>query len=79
VPSRLLDTPAPSIAQPVRVGQLYGSSRSLLLSEQVAQHAGLSVIVCCDMTDAEQLEQELRFFSIDQPKIYRFACRRDTT
>ncbi|MDH3634895.1 MAG: transcription-repair coupling factor [Gammaproteobacteria bacterium] len=72
MPSRLLDTPAPSIAQPIRVGQLYGSSRSLLLSEQIAQHAGLSVIVCCDMADAEQLEQEVRFFSINQPRIYRF-------
>ncbi|MBT8434160.1 MAG: transcription-repair coupling factor, partial [Gammaproteobacteria bacterium] len=43
-----------------------------MLSEQIAQHAGLSVIVCCDMTDAEQLEQEIRFFSFEQPWIYRF-------
>jgi hypothetical protein len=34
-----------------------------LLSEQISGHPGLSVIVCCDMTDAEQLEQEIRFFS----------------
>ena len=56
----------------LRVGQLYGSSRSLFLSEQIANHAGLSVVVCCDMADAEQLEQEVRFFSAERPKIYRF-------
>jgi transcription-repair coupling factor (superfamily II helicase) len=72
VPTRLLETPAPRTAQPLRVGQLYGSSRSLLLCEQIARHPGLSVIVCCDMTDAEQLEQEIHFFSPEQPRIYRF-------
>jgi transcription-repair coupling factor (superfamily II helicase) len=72
VPTQLLETPAPTTAQPLRVGQLYGSSRSLLLSEQISGHPGLSVIVCCDMTDAEQLEQEIRFFSSEQPRIYRF-------
>jgi len=72
MPTQFLQTPAPSTAPALRVGQLYGSSRSLLLSEQVAQHQGLSVIVCCDMTDAEQLEQEIRFFSSEHPRIYRF-------
>ena len=72
MPTQLLETPAPTTAQPLRVGQLYGSSRSLLLSQQIARHPGLSVIVCCDMTDAEQLEQEIRFFSSEQPRIYRF-------
>ncbi len=72
MPTQFLQIPAPSTAQPLRVGQLYGSSRSLLLCEQVARHEGLSVIVCCDMTDAEQLEQEIRFFSLQQPRIYRF-------
>ena len=72
MPTHFLQTPAPSSAQSLRVGQLYGSSRSLLLCEQVAAHPGLSVIVCCDMTDAEQLEQEIRFFSPEQPGIYRF-------
>ncbi len=57
---------------PLRVGQLYGSSRSLFLSEQIANHAGLSVVVCCDMADAEQLEQEVRFFSAESLRIYRF-------
>ncbi len=56
----------------MRVGQLYGSSRSLFICEQIAAHPGLSVIVCCDMTDAEQLEQEVRFFSDEAPHIYRF-------
>jgi transcription-repair coupling factor (superfamily II helicase) len=72
MPSHFLQIPALSSAQPLRVGQLYGSSRSLLLCEQVARHEGLSVIVCCDMTDAEQLEQEIRFFSSQQPRIYHF-------
>ncbi len=72
MPTQFLQTPAPSTAPKLRVGQLYGSSRSLLLSEQVARHQGLSVIVCCDMTDAEQLEQEIRFFSAEHPRIYRF-------
>ncbi len=72
MPTHFLQTPAPSIAPTLRVGQLYGSSRSLLLSEQVARHRGLSVIVCCDMTDAEQLEQEIHFFSSERPRIYRF-------
>jgi transcription-repair coupling factor (superfamily II helicase) len=68
----LLDTPAPETARKLRLGQLYGSSRGLLLSEQVSLHPGLSVIVCCDMADAEQLEQEIRFFSRDLPTVYRF-------
>ncbi len=72
MPTHLLETQAPTTAPTLRVGQLYGSSRSLLLSEQIAQHPGLSVIVCCDMTDAEQLEQEIRFFSHEQPRVYRF-------
>jgi transcription-repair coupling factor (superfamily II helicase) len=54
------------------VGQLYGSSRSLFISEQIASHPGLSVIVCCDMADAEQLEQEIRFFSRERSRVYRF-------
>ncbi len=72
MPPQFLATPAPTTAQSIHVGQLYGSSRSLLLSEQVALHRGLSVIVCCDMTDAEQLEHEIRFFSSERPRIYRF-------
>ncbi len=72
MPIHFIQTPAPSTVPALRVGQLYGSSRSLLLSEQVARHHGLSVIVCCDMTDAEQLEQEIRFFSSERPVIYHF-------
>lgn len=67
-----LDIPAADSERRQRVGQLYGSSRSLLLSEQIESWAGLSVIVCCDMTDAEQLEQEIRFFSPTAPQIFRF-------
>jgi transcription-repair coupling factor (superfamily II helicase) len=68
----MLDIPASGGTLALRVGQLYGSSRSLFLSEQIANHKGLSVIVCCDMADAEQLEQEVRFFSLEAPRIYRF-------
>jgi len=72
VPPIILDIPASGGTPALRVGQLYGSSRSLFLSEQIATHTGLSVIVCCDMADAEQLELEIRFFSLEQPRIYRF-------
>ncbi|HUV22349.1 MAG TPA: transcription-repair coupling factor [Gammaproteobacteria bacterium] len=72
MPPSILDIPASGGTPAPRVGQLYGSSRSLFLSEQIANHAGLSVIVCCDMADAEQLEQEVRFFSHERPRIYRF-------
>ena len=72
MPDFFLATPAPAEAPRLRVGQLYGSSRGLLLAEQVAAHDGLSVIVCRDMADAEQLELELGFFQPDLPRIYRF-------
>ena len=72
MPTPLLETPAPATARELRIGQLYGSSRGLLVSEQIAEHSGLSVIVCCDMADAEQLEQEIRFFSREPPHIFRF-------
>ena len=72
MPPFFLEPAASGRAQPLRVGQLYGSSRSLFICEQIAAHPGLSVIVCCDMTDAEQLEQEIRFFSDEAPHIYRF-------
>ena len=68
----LLDFSAPPGARRQRIGQLYGSSRGLLLAEQVQRHAGLSVIVCRDMADAEQLEQELKFFDPALPGLYRF-------
>jgi transcription-repair coupling factor (superfamily II helicase) len=72
MPAYFLDTPAPDSARKLRIGQLYGSSRGLLLYEQIDQHDGLSVIVCCDMADAEQLEQEIRFFGGELPPVYRF-------
>ncbi len=72
MPAYFLDTPAPDTARKLRIGQLYGSSRGLLLWEQIERYDGLSVIVCCDMADAEQLEQEIRFFSRELPAVYRF-------
>ncbi|TNF89130.1 MAG: transcription-repair coupling factor, partial [Gammaproteobacteria bacterium] len=72
MPTTFLETPAPDSTRKLRVGQLYGSSRGLLLSEQISRFDGLSVVVCCDMSDAEQLEQEIRFFSLEAPRVYRF-------
>ena len=68
----ILNIPQSNQGHPLRIGQLYGSSRSLLLAEQVGAFGGLSVIVCSDMADAEQVEQEIRFFSHHIPEIYRF-------
>jgi len=42
------------------------------LAEQISAFQGLSVVVCRDMADAEQLEQEILFFSHKIPEIYRF-------
>ncbi len=72
MPRSFFEIPAPSAAQQLRIGQLYGCSRGLLLCEQIAGYAGLSVVVCGDMAQAEQLEQEILFFSRDKPRIYRF-------
>jgi transcription-repair coupling factor (superfamily II helicase) len=68
----ILSVPVPSRANPLHVGQLYGSSRSLFLAEQIAEHKGLSVIVCNDMADADQVEQEILFFSHQKHEIFRF-------
>ena len=72
MPNSLLATAVPQVARPLRAGQLYGSSRSLFLAEQILAHDGLSVVVCGDMADAEQLEQEIRFFCPQTPQLYRF-------
>lgn len=58
----MLLRPVPQPTKPSRTGQLYGSSRSLFLSQQIKQFKGLSVIVTHDMADADQLEKEIRFF-----------------
>ena len=68
----IFSTPVPSGANPLHVGQLYGSSRSLFLAEKIAEHKGLSVVVCNDMADADQVEQEILFFSHQKHEIFRF-------
>ncbi len=68
----ILNIPQSCPGKPLRIGQLYGCSRSLLLAEQVSSFRGLSVIVCSDMADTEQVEQEILFFSHRIPKIFRF-------
>ena len=68
----ILTIPQSKPGQPLHIGQLYGTSRSLLLAEQINAFPGLSVIVCSDMAEAEQVEQEVLFFSHHAPQIYRF-------
>ena len=72
MPKALLNIPAAIPGHPLHLGQLYGASRSLMLAEQIASYAGLSVIVCSDMADADQIEQEVLFFNHRKPKIFRF-------
>ena len=72
MPKTLFDIPEPTADAPLKLGQLYGSSRSLLLAESVTKFKGLSVIVCSDMTDVDQIEREIRFFSHQEPEVARF-------
>ena len=72
MPKNLFDIPAPTAGSTLRLGQLYGSSRSLLLAERIAEFDGLSVVVCNDMADVDQIEHEIAFFSHKSPEIIRF-------
>ena len=72
MPKALLNIPAAIPGQALHLGQLYGASRSLMLAEQIASHEGLSAIVCSDMADADQIEQEVLFFCQHSLKIFRF-------
>lgn len=68
----MLQRPVPEIATPHKTGQLYGSSRSLFLSQQIRQFKGLSVVVTADMAEAEQLEKEIHFFREDRLHVLHF-------
>jgi len=72
MPKNLFDIPRTSAGSAIKLGQLYGSSRSLLLAESIANFQGLSVIVCSDMADVDQIEHEIRFFSHQAPEVIRF-------
>ncbi|MFV2031825.1 MAG: transcription-repair coupling factor [Gammaproteobacteria bacterium] len=72
MPKTFLNITAATPGRALQLGQLYGASRSLMLAEQVASYDGLSVIVCSDMADADQVEQEVLFFSHHRPRIFRF-------
>ena len=72
MPRNLFDIPLPKAGEMLRLGQLYGSSRSLMLAERIAGFSGLSVVVCSDMADVEQLEREIGFFSHKPPEVIRF-------
>ncbi len=54
--------PVPSPGHPLRTGGLHGASRGLYLSRQINAFKGLSVVVCNDMAEAEQLQREVLFF-----------------
>ena len=72
MPKNLFDIPVPVAGKTLQLGQLYGSSRSLLLAERVAEYTGLSVVVCNDMADVDQIEHEIDFFSHKKPEMIRF-------
>jgi len=72
MPKSLLNIPDHIAGTPLQLGQLYGSSRSLLLAERIADFKGLSVIVCSDMADVEQIEREVEFYSHKKPEVIRF-------
>jgi len=72
MPKTLFNIPRPTTDSVLKLGQLYGSSHSLLLAESIASFDGLSVIVCSDMADVEQIEQEVGFFSHQAPEVIRF-------
>ncbi len=72
MPKSLFNIPGNTAGTPIQTGQLYGSSRSLLLAELIAGFKGLSVMVCTDMADLEQIEREVTFFSHKAPDIIRF-------
>ncbi len=66
------DLPLATASHPVLGAQLYGSAYGLLLSETIARHPGLSIVLCHDMPMVEQLEREVLFFSHQQPQVLRF-------
>jgi transcription-repair coupling factor (superfamily II helicase) len=68
----MIQRPIPEKSKSQSIGQLYGSSRSLLLSRQIKQFKGLSVIVTNDMADAEQLEKEILFFRDGEINLLNF-------
>ncbi|HLA75494.1 MAG TPA: CarD family transcriptional regulator, partial [Gammaproteobacteria bacterium] len=49
--------------QRMRWGQLYGSSYGLIISAAARRHAGPLVVITEDTLTAQQLEQELRFYT----------------
>ena len=72
MPKFLFNIPDYTAGKPLQLSQLYGSSCSLLLAERIAAFKGLSVIVCNDMANLQQIEQEVLFFSHKKPDIIRF-------
>jgi len=60
----------PKHGQNAHVGQLYGSSLSLLLAELLAQSDHRHVILTSDMAQADQLHAEIGFFSPEMATLW---------
>lgn len=60
----------PKHGQEAHVGQLYGSSRSLLLAELLQQSDQRNLILTHDMAQADQLLAEIEFFSPKQTALW---------
>jgi len=62
----LLQPQLPARGQCLRWSRLYGDSLPIALANAAMGHAGLLLVVTADSQEAEQLQQQLRFFCTDQ-------------
>ena len=65
-PMLVLPGPEQGSAGSARWGQLYGSARSLAVSQALRQHSGSACVVTGSAHAADTLERELAFFAPDQ-------------
>ena len=68
----LINSPTLQPGNLVKFGQLYGSGRALILSQKIHQFKGLSVIICDEMAEAEQLQHEISYFSSGMLNLLHF-------
>ena len=66
LPALRLPVCSPGTAESVRWGQLYGSARSLAVSQAIRQHPGSVCVVTGSALAADTLERELGFFAPEQ-------------
>ncbi len=68
MPANLLQPVLPTSAKSQhRAGQLYGSAQGLLLAQAARQHDGPLLVVTDDVTSAQRLELEIRFYLGSSP------------